>query len=178
MSRPGILILTAAGQPRVVLGEVGRGREERSVAVIGPLPPDEDGTVRLTHVRVGLAEGDRPMLAADPGQAEEPRVLLVLNAAGGWRGSVGYKLPEGARELARGTIAQGDAGRAGGWDELLVVVPAPSEVEYRTSGGGGHEGGTRWLRVLADGNVVDENRDQRSERLAREAAEAGRITWL
>lgn len=89
-----------------------------------------------------------------------------------------YDLPDGAVILATGEKAQGAAGYAGGWKEHLALIPVGSEVKYTTCGGGGHQGGTRWLRVLNSREVVHENETQRRERLARVAVEEGTVEWL
>jgi hypothetical protein len=169
MDKPGIRVVNGAVQ----LGDVGRGRALALVPVLGVSP---EGETDLAFAKVGK-DGDGRVAIQAQNEGDEERVLVLLNASGGWRGSVKYTLPEGTTVLCTGTIAQGDAGRAGGWDELLIIAPKGAEIEYSTSGGGGHIGGRHWLRVLTN-TVVHEDEVRHKARLAREAAEMGAVQWL
>jgi hypothetical protein len=116
------------------LGRSGRGRTE----VIIPIDPGIDrgsiGDPRRADA------GDLPRASAAvtadggvrliPEAAPSDRVLLVLTGDPGYyRGAdYSYDLPTGSRVLARGRGAYGDAGRLGGWDEILAVAPASGEI--------------------------------------------------
>lgn len=186
MAREGLRVDESPSGPGVVLGEAGRGRRRTTVPVLGtevkwvlgPAPFAQSCLGVARYVQVGTSP-DGPLLRAVPGPADDlDRVLVLLNAAGGWRGGVTYTLPDSAQVLATGTVVLGDAGRAGGWDELLVVLPVPCEVPFATTGGGGHEGGPEWLRVETGGLVTVEGRDARNVRLAKDAVVRGEVRWL
>jgi hypothetical protein len=116
------------------LGRSGRGRSE----VIVPLDPGvERGSIgdpcraaadALPRASAAITADGGVRLV--PEAAPSDRVLLVLTGDPGYyRGAdYSYDLPTGSRVLARGRGAYGDAGRLGGWDEILAVAPAAGEV--------------------------------------------------
>ena len=147
------------------LGEEGRGRRLQAIPVSG-----EGGGYRIGYA------GILPALRREAVQ-EVNSVLLALKVRGGCRGWVKYTLPEKAVTLAAGHVAQGTAGYAGGWDEMLVVVPTDCEIMIESGGGGGHKGLPRWILVGKEGEVSWETLTQRQTRLAAEASEAGTVKW-
>lgn len=155
----------------IAVGDEGRGRREERVSVVGA---EVAGKLLYAEVEtVAVQEMRRfvPVVMAAEESIDERYALMLLNTAGGHRGSVSYDLPKGAVVLATGHVAQGLAGAMGGWDEMLVLVPTSTEIRYYTSGGGGHIGGAHWLLVGCD-SVRHEDESHRLQRLALEKVAA------
>lgn len=140
--------LTSAGKsiPAITVGESGRGRELGVLPVEGV---DAGGTILAA--RVGETRSGKPKLIAGTVETTAESAIVVLRTGIGFRGSNGhdgdftgwvcadgstggprgsapaeaeYKFsPRPGRELCRGRIADGLAGRAGGGEQLVLFVP-------------------------------------------------------
>jgi len=123
----------------IPLGEDGRGRTLTRVPVGGKfsssLVQEKDGEEELTLFECGVIRTkEKGTLLVVEGQPEDKRALVQLYCYEGFRGSNSYELGEGVTELARGTHAQGDAGRMGSGDEILVVMEPGSKIKAHRTG--------------------------------------------
>ena len=130
---------------QVALGEQGRGR--RLLTLTCP-----SGTIVVKGENTGLSIGytrtGKPRIV----KADDPQVYLLLSSYGGYtrRGDGRIHVPaipserllaepaEGYKPLAQGNGADGDAGRIGTWDVVLLAVPQDGVVRIMPSGGTAH----------------------------------------
>lgn len=141
----------------IVVGEEGRGR--RRDILPAPLRP-EDCPARIERASVGTTRSGRPRLITEQ-SGDTHDCIIVFRTKGGFRGGASHTgdreapdnpkafLPFPGRILARGMIADGMAGRMGGNEQIIAVMPrgawfrtgytgrlygAPSEHYYRFDG--------------------------------------------
>ena len=123
----------------IQLGEEGRGRTQVNI----PCPEKFDG------LEVGKTKTGGVRLNACG--AGRPGWIIRLNSEGNYiRGGQGFvALLDGEAEvLARGTGAFGAAGRVGGWDDLLVVVPTAATFRLKPTRG------DSWVVVVDDNDIL------------------------
>ncbi len=122
------------GGPQLSLGESGRGRTLVLVPV--GLPESRENPFSLSldlsglpDVRVVVTDAGVRIEPASGGGSQDKILVALVGDPGYSRGRYyTWELPEGARILAHGSGAYGDAGRLGGWSEMLVVLPIPCEL--------------------------------------------------
>lgn len=110
--------------PAITVGEVGRGR------LLGVLPVDAPIDSEILEADLGLTKTNNVKLVSQMINNKE-ECLVVLRTPIGFRGSnshTGDRIAEGSyanfpgQVLVKGYIAQGDAGRMGGGDQLIAVI--------------------------------------------------------
>lgn len=144
--------------PAIIIGEEGRGRSRGVLPV--QLPTDlhrewkEKGEVIIMTASLGETKTGNPKLFVSSGAgSSSQKAICVLRTKIGFRGSNSHtgdwtgeveerswgdnvriceKFP--GEIITQGTIAQGDAGRAGSGQQMIAVVPA--DVVFSTSYGG------------------------------------------
>lgn len=121
----------------MAVGEEGRGRRLISL----PCPPDieivEPGL--QADLTITKTKSGRPRIS----HGNDNELYMVLSAQGGYtrRGNGTIQVPAGQENLfeiiARGNGADGDAGRIGYWDCMVIKAPVTDAViRVRTSGAG------------------------------------------
>jgi len=131
--------------PAVLVGEEGRGRELGVLPVA--LPPAEEeklnggGRVRIYAARVGQTRSGRPKLFwADPAGVDTADVIVVVRTPIGFRGTNRHYVASPEEEglpfpvLARGRIAQGEAGRMGAGEQLVLILPDGAHLNIKIGG--------------------------------------------
>lgn len=109
-------------------------------------------TGRLMFAEVGQTKANKPKLLAAPGATTDEKIVVVLRTAIGFRGGNSHTGDRSGTEefeewgekktrltfapfpgevIARGAIAQGTAGRMGGGDQLVAIMP--KDVVFRTA---------------------------------------------
>lgn len=140
----------------LVLGESGRARKQ----VIVPSP---DAANLDDQYEIALARSGKPKIVQ--ASTPSPGWIARINTQGVYtRGTSGTcrvmsEHEDRIKVLERGYGAYGDAGRLGGWDDLLVTVSAfPTVVRVKPSGG--HKIPGYWLVFTADSvtRVTNEQR--------------------
>lgn len=138
---------------QIVLGELGRGR--RLMALTCP----KETKISLgmnPDLTIGVTKSGRPRI----NKKTDNELYMLLSAEGGYtrRGNGTIKVLDNQKEnfeiLSRGNGADGDAGRIGYWDCLLLRVKNPnidSIIRVRTSGAG--YGTPSDLYVIHEGTV-------------------------
>lgn len=145
---------------QICVGENGRGRKEIRLAC----PVDCELTRGCNFdYTIGLTKSERPRI----NKLNDNKVYLLLSAKGrytrrgnGWIGgwvsnTATYKV------LAKGNGADGDAGRIGWWDCLLLEVegnPDNDWIRIRT-GGGGYGTSPQWLNISSKGFFLFDETD-------------------
>lgn len=121
---------------QVGMGEVGRGRKFMALTCPKDTLIQEGMNPDFT---VGTTKSGKPRI----NQKADDTLYMMLSAEGGYtrRGNGTIKVLESQKEkfevMARGNGADGDAGRIGFWDCLLLKAPnTDAIVRVRTSGSG------------------------------------------
>ena len=116
----------------IALGEHGRGRQQ----VFLPTPQGLEGAVGglRTDLTIGLSKAGKPRI----NRSKDKDMYLALSSERGYtrRGNGIIKVPVGqtVELIARGNGADGDAGRIGYWD--VVLVKANEGDVFRVTWGG------------------------------------------
>lgn len=128
---------------QVALGEQGRGRKLLALTCPPGLVLNKGENL---HLSIGMTRTGKPRVIV----ADDPQVYLLLSSYGGYtrRGDGQIYVPARAGErmlaaapedgytpLAQGNGADGDAGRIGSWDVVLLAVPQDGIVKVMPSGG-------------------------------------------
>lgn len=149
----------------VSVGEQGRGRKlanlpvERQACVA-----DEKGNLKVLSAEVGKTKSGKPKMFAEK-NAKNDRCIVVFRTKIGFRGGNFHTgdrmeaqaekpefLPFPGEILAKGYIAQGDAGRMGGGDQLIAVIP--KNVVFRTAYSGRLYGSPQAHYYIYDGQKI------------------------
>ena len=144
---------TVAG---VALGEHGRGRQQ----VFLPTPKGLEGAIGglRSDLTIGLTKASRPRI----NHGKDKDMYLALSSERGYtrRGNGVVKVPVGqAVELiARGNGADGDAGRIGYWD--VVLVKAKEGDVFRVTWGGSGYGYEPTFYVVHNGQVFEADQQE------------------
>ena len=144
---------TVAG---VALGEHGRGRQQ----VFLPTPKGLEGAIGglRSDLTIGLTKAGRPRI----NHGKDKDMYLALSSERGYtrRGNGVVKVPVGqAVELiARGNGVDGDAGRIGDWD--VVLVKAKEGDVFRVTWGGSGYGYEPTFYVVHNGQVFEADQQE------------------
>lgn len=144
---------TVAG---VALGEHGRGRQQ----VFLPTPKGLEGAIGglRSDLTIGLTKAGRPRI----NHGKDKNMYLALSSERGYtrRGNGVVKIPVGqAVELiARGNGADGDAGRIGYWD--VVLVKTKEGDVFRVTWGGSGYGYEPTFYVVHNGQVFEADQQE------------------
>ena len=144
---------TVAG---VALGEHGRGRQQGVL----PTPKGLEGAIGglRSDLTIGLTKAGRPRI----NHGKDKDMYLALSSERGYtrRGNGVVKVPVGqAVELiARGNGADGDAGRIGYWD--VVLVKAKEGDVFRVTWGGSGYGYEPTFYVVHNGQVFEADQQE------------------
>ena len=132
--------------PAVLVGERGRGRE------LGVLPVNAEPGEVLRCAEIGQTRSGRPRLRKTDCEGAEG-ILLVFRPEYGFRGSV--DMPDfGERVVARGYVAQGDAGRMGGNAQYVLRFDRPTDIGFSFTRGGRLYGEPAEWRLWWDGEKL------------------------
>lgn len=147
----------------VKVGEAGRGRKLDVLPVQGNIKDD-----LIMYASVGQTRSGNPKLFVADQANTNDKCIVVFRTNIGFRGSNSHTgdrrgtddngKPTGFLEfpaldiLARGVIAQGDAGRAGSGDQLVAVMPRG--VVFRTGYGGRLYGAPAAHYYMFDGETI------------------------
>jgi hypothetical protein len=122
--------------PHVALGEEGRGRElvrfPVGRAFADKLAQAGEERVLRGSVIATREKGTLLLVEERPGDTE--RALVALRIPAGFRGHTTIEPTDGVVKLAAGRCAQGDAGRMGGHEEALLIMPPGARVTVRRFG--------------------------------------------
>lgn len=136
---------------QIGMGEVGRGRKFMALACPKDTKIEKGMNPNFT---IGTTKSGKPRI----NQKADNTLYMMLSAEGGYtrRGNGTIKVLASQKEkfevMARGNGADGDAGRIGFWDCLLLKAPTTDAiVRVRTSGSG--YGTPSDLYVIHQGNV-------------------------
>lgn len=161
--------------PAIIIGEDGRGRQ-RGVLPVHLLPENhakwnQEGQVLIKAATIGTTKAGRPKLfEAETASAESDKFIAVMRTEIGFRGSnihsgdifehkvdsygddcsIFEKWP--GENICSGYIAQGCAGRAGGGDQYVSIMP--KGVVFRTRLGGRMYGKPREYYYKHNGKTV------------------------
>lgn len=121
----------------ITVGEKGRGRSEDYVFVGKSLQESlkelREARKNLT-VLCELTKTDKTKILSGLTNQNVEGVLFTTDWHGGFRGGIDCKLPEEVEIILRGYVAQGEAGRMGGWEEYMLLTRKPVEIFYRVKG--------------------------------------------
>lgn len=135
----------------VAIGESGRGRREVFLPAPGGMQVGEILEGFRPDLTVGLSKSGRPRID----RRKEDEIYLVLSSERGYtRRGDGYIKAPASQEVelvARGNGADGDAGRIGSWDAL--VVKAKDGDVFRLTWGGYGYGYDATFYVVSGGKV-------------------------
>jgi len=114
--------------PAILVGEKGRGRDLGVLPVVGAKPGE-----RIYVAGLGKTASGKPKLfAANPPAASTQDAIVVFRTGIGFRGS---NVHEGEFSvIIRGVIAQGDAGRMGSGEQIVVLLHEGNVVKVRRYG--------------------------------------------
>ena len=147
-----VTLVPGTAIPAVVVGEEGRARKRAIVPV--RLTPESrevllwEGQVRVTNVALAQAPSGAQKLVELPAHDGSMEAVVVFLTTIGFRGSNGHHgAPAGRDEagrvvfspfpgtvLARGEIAQGDAGAMGNGEQVVALLPSKATVCVRRTG--------------------------------------------
>lgn len=145
---------------QIVVGECGRGRKE--IRLVCPEGSELTRGCNFDYT-IGLTKSGRPRV----NKVKDNKTYLLLSTegrytrrgngwVGGWINNTGtYKV------IAKGNGADGDAGRIGRWDCLLIEVdgtPDNDWIRIRT-GGGGYGTSPQWLNISPKGYFLFDETD-------------------
>jgi len=144
---------TVAG---VALGEHGRGRQQ----VFLPTPKGLEGVIGglRSDLTIGLTKAGRPRI----NHGKDKDMYLALSSERGYtrRGNGVVKVPvdQAVELIARGNGADGDAGRIGYWD--VVLVKAKEGDVFRVTWGGSGYGYEPTFYVVHNDQVLEADQQE------------------
>ncbi len=144
---------TVAG---VALGEHGRGRQQ----VFLPTPKGLEGAIGglRSDLTIGLTKAGRPRI----NHGKDKDMYLALSSERGYtrRGNGVVKVPvdQAVELIARGNGADGDAGRIGYWD--VVLVKAKEGDVFRVTWGGSGYGYEPTFYVVHNDQVLEADQQE------------------
>jgi hypothetical protein len=130
----------------IVLGEEGRGRQ-LTIVPVDLLPDDlsrfrSGESVLIKHAELGETRSGKPKLRQWAG-SNSNAFIAILRTPYGYRGdnehtgdldADGNALPFPGQVLARGYCADGAAGRMGGGEHIIAVIPTRTVFRARIGG--------------------------------------------
>ena len=140
----------------ITLGEHGRGRQQ----IFLPTPLGVEGAVGSlrTYLTIGLTKAGKPRI----NRSKDKDMYLALSTERGYtrRGNGIVKTPVGqtVELIARGNGADGDAGRIGYWD--VVLVKAREGNVFRVTWGGSGYGYEPTFYVVHNGQVLEADQQE------------------
>lgn len=140
----------------ITLGEHGRGRQQ----IFLPTPQGLEGAVGSlrTDLTIGLTKAGKPRI----NRSKDKDMYLALSTERGYtrRGNGIVKTPVGqtVELIARGNGADGDAGRIGYWD--VVLVKAREGNVFRVTWGGSGYGYEPTFYVVHNGQVLEADQQE------------------
>lgn len=144
---------TVAG---IALGEHGRGRQQ----IFLPIPKELEGSIggMRSDLTIGLSKSGKPRI----NRAKDKDIYLALSTERGYtrRGNGVVKVPvsQTVELIARGNGADGDAGRIGYWD--VILVKAKEGDVFRVTWGGTGYGYEPTFYVVHDGQVLEADQQE------------------
>lgn len=140
----------------ISLGEHGRGRQQ----IFLPTPQGLEGAVGglRTDLTIGLTKAGRPRV----NRGKDKDMYLALSSERGYtrRGNGVIKTPAGqtVELIARGNGADGDAGRIGYWD--VVLVKANEDDVFRVTWGGSGYGYEPTFYVVHNNQIFEADQQE------------------
>lgn len=140
----------------IALGEHGRGRQQ----IFLPTPKELEGAVGglRSDLTIGLTKAGKPRI----NRGKDKAMYLVLSTERGYtrRGNGIVKTPVGqtVELIARGNGADGDAGRIGYWD--IILVKANEGDVFRVTWGGSGYGYEPTFYVVHNGQVFEADQQE------------------
>ena len=140
----------------IALGEHGRGRQQ----IFLPTPQGLEGTIGelRTDLTIGLTKAGKPRI----NRIKDKDIYLVLSTERSYtrRGNGVVKTPasQTIELIARGNGADGDAGRIGYWD--VVLVKANEGDVFRVTWGGSGYGYEPTFYVVHNGQVLEADQQE------------------
>ena len=140
----------------IALGEHGRGRQQ----IFLPTPKELEGAVGglRSDLTIGLTKAGKPRI----NRGKDKAMYLVLSTERGYtrRGNGIVKTPVGhtVELIARGNGADGDAGRIGYWD--VILVKANEGDVFRVTWGGSGYGYEPTFYVVHHGQVFEADQQE------------------
>ncbi len=135
----------------VAIGEYGRGRREVFLPTPKSIQADDIIKELRSDLTIGTSKSGRPRIDA----RKDDDIYLILSSERGYtrRGDGYIEAPESQEIelIARGNGADGDAGRIGSWD--AVIVKAKDGDVFRLTWGGSGYGYDATFYVVSDGKV-------------------------
>lgn len=142
----------------VVIGESGRGRREVFLPTPNVMQVGEVIEGLRPDLTVGLSKSGRPRID----RRKEDEIYLILSSERGYtrRGDGYIKAPAGQEVelVARGNGADGDAGRIGSWD--AVIIKARDGDVFRLTWGGYGYGYDATFYVVSGGKVYADDQPE------------------
>ena len=143
----------------ISLGEHGRGRQQ----IFLPVPHGLEGSIGglRTDLTIGLSKAGKPRI----NRSKNKDMYLTLSSERGYtrRGNGVIKVPVGqtVELIARGNGADGDAGRIGYWD--VVLVKANEGDVFRVTWGGSGYGYEPTFYVVHNNQVFEADQQEVEE---------------
>ncbi len=140
----------------IALGEHGRGRQQ----IFLPTPKELEGAVGglRSDLTIGLTKAGKPRI----NHGKDKDMYLALSTERGYtrRGNGVVKTPVGqtVELIARGNGADGDAGRIGYWD--VILVKANEGDVFRVTWGGSGYGYEPTFYVVHNGQVFEADQQE------------------
>lgn len=140
----------------IALGEHGRGRQQ----IFLPTPKELEGSIggMRSDLTIGLSKSGKPRI----NRAKDKDIYLALSTERGYtrRGNGVVKVPvsQTVELIARGNGADGDAGRIGYWD--VILVKAKEGDVFRVTWGGTGYGYEPTFYVVHDGQVLEADQQE------------------
>ena len=140
----------------ISLGEHGRGRQQ----IFLPTPKELEGSIggMRSDLTIGLSKSGKPRI----NYGKDKDMYLALSSERGYtrRGNGVVKVPAGQTVglIARGNGADGDAGRIGYWD--VVLVKAREGHVFRVTWGGSGYGYEPTFYVVHNGQVLEADQQE------------------
>lgn len=140
----------------IALGEHGRGRQQ----IFLPVPHGLEGPIGglRPYLTIGLTKAGKPRI----NRGKDMDMYLVLSSERGYtrRGNGVIKVPVGqtVELIARGNGADGDAGRIGYWD--VVLVKANEGDVFRVTWGGSGYGYEPTFYVVHNNQVFEADQQE------------------
>ena len=143
----------------ISLGEHGRGRQQ----IFLPTPKELEGSIggMRSDLTIGLSKSGKPRI----NYGKDKDMYLALSSERGYtrRGNGVVKVPAGqtVELIARGNGADGDAGRIGYWD--VVLVKAREGNVFRVTWGGSGYGYEPTFYVVHNGQILEADQQEIEE---------------
>lgn len=140
----------------ISLGEHGRGRQQ----IFLPVPHGLEGPIGglRPYLTIGLTKSGKPRI----NRGKDKDIYLALSTERGYtrRGNGVVKTPVGQEVelITRGNGADGDAGRIGYWD--VVLVKANEGDVFRVTWGGSGYGYEPTFYVIHNGQVLEADQQE------------------